>query len=65
MVPSAEYEIRRTYLYQPLAGKSFVKDAEIDSPIVNGGDVEIACPNCGDIVKAPVFKIVKNSMPIV
>ena len=63
MVPSAGYEIRRPYSYQPLAGKSFVKDVEIDFPIINGGEVEISCPNCGDVVKAPFFKVAKIVCP--
>lgn len=63
MVPSAGYEIRRAYSYPPLAGKSFVKDVEIDSPVINGGEVEISCPNCGDVVKTPFFKVAKIVCP--
>jgi hypothetical protein len=63
MVPSSGYDIRRPYLYKALAGKSFVKDVDIESPVIKVGKVEISCPSCGDSVEVAVFKNSKIVCP--
>lgn len=63
MVPSPGYDIRRPYLYKALAGKTYIKDTEIDFPITNGTETEICCPNCGNFINVSIFKVAKILCP--